>query len=461
MAQKKKPSDEDKLHGRSREVKHVVSQMSDVDFFDYRLVVRTSGIADLNAGHSGLRQGLIYVESLVEEMRSGNYASAQTQLLRSLQVFEESYNLIRRALTDLGEYYNDHPTEVREINHGLTEMCDGCDCLVKALVSLRQVKIGESIELSRRALTHLREAAHRIGSHLRDIKDCCPSNVEFEVMDIRDDENRVQVAGMVPVDIAPCQKNHAPGEPCDRPHNQSNNGSTSEDRKAEIEPAISRDVKLPAAPVPKMDDATAELVQQVQDKHVPLDQVAEAVQASDPSDVQQVPLISRDLSDESAMEDLMKHVSENRAKTIDKLVADARAAKAEAIGGSGHVPVPGEQVPGMQPMSVKTGPMQAAAQVVDITIKPANDMKDKAAERAEKVDKKSEKSGKKSEKGLQKALEKAKETTSKRPPRKASKSETSMPALPKPEKKKKDEDLSELTFDDSDFDFNKAGKKKS
>ncbi len=80
-----------------------------------------------------MRQGLIYVESLVEEMRSGNYGVAYSQLLRSLEVFENSYNQIRRALVELGEYYDDHPTEVREINHGLTDLCDGCDNLVKAM----------------------------------------------------------------------------------------------------------------------------------------------------------------------------------------------------------------------------------------------------------------------------------------------------------------------------------------
>ncbi|MCC6980773.1 MAG: hypothetical protein IT343_20805, partial [Candidatus Melainabacteria bacterium] len=181
MANKKKPSDDERIHGRSREVKHVVKQMSDVDFFDYRLVVRSSGIQELIEGHTSLRQGLLCVESLCEELRGGNYQLAHSHLLRSLQIFEQSHNQIRRALTDLGEYYDDHPIEVREINHGLTDMCDGCDCLVKALVALRQVKTGESLELGKRALTHLRESAHRIGSHLRDIKDCCPSNVEFEV----------------------------------------------------------------------------------------------------------------------------------------------------------------------------------------------------------------------------------------------------------------------------------------
>ncbi len=41
-------------------------------------------------------------------------------------------------------------------------------------------------------------------------------------------------------------------------------------------------------------------------------------------------MIARNFQDESAMEELMRKVSENRAKTIDRLVSDARAAKAES-----------------------------------------------------------------------------------------------------------------------------------
>lgn len=464
MANKKKPSDDDRMHGRSREVKHVVSQMSDVDFFDYRLVVRSSGIQELMAGHSGLRQGLLYVESLVEELRSGNYGVAFSLLVRSLEVFEESYNQIRRALVELGEYYDDHPTEVREINHGLTEMCDGCDNLVKAMVSLRQTKTGESLEMSRRALTHLREAAHRIGSHLRDIKDCCPSNVEFEVVDIRENEIRAEsgLEGARPVEMVSCHSTHALGEPCDQKKNDV------QDKGAEKKD-VDREIDLG-----KRDPEVARLVEQLQDKHVPLDQIAESVTATDAAQVTEVPLIARDLHDESAVEELMRKVSENRHRTIDKLVADARAAKAEAIANTNYVPLPGEQVPGMQPMGVKTGPMQAAANVVDVHAKlgkakadaggSAKGKSEKAekTEKAEKPDKaeKPVKTGKQSKKVLENALEKAKEKA-KRPPRKVgSKSETSLPAGAALEKKsKQDEEVKELTFDDCDLDFNKAGKK--
>jgi len=428
VANKKKPTDDERIHGRSREVKHVVKQMSDVDFFDYRLVVRSSGIQELIEGHTSLRQGLVCVESLCEGLRGGNYQLAHTHLLRSLQIFEQSHNQIRRALTDLGEYYDDHPTEVREINHGLTEMCDGCDCLVKALVALRQIKTGESLELGRRALTHLRESAHRIGSHLRDIKDCCPSNVEFEVLDIRDEDARVtgSIEGAKPVEMVSCHSTHAPGEPCDQVAEQ-------EVSEEQIE----------------------QLAQQIEDKHVPLDQVAQAVDAvADPNAVMQVPLISRGFDDESAMEELMRQVSLTRARTIDRLVADARAAKAEAIANTDRVPVPGEEVPGMQPMNVKTGPMQAAANVVDVESKLGS-------AKAEKTEKSGGKSGgKKSGKVLENALEKAKETAKKRP-RKFTKSETRLPSASKPAKKKADEELVELTFDDTDLDFNKAGKKKT
>lgn len=454
VANKKKPSDDERIHGRSREVKHVVKQMSDVDFFDYRLVVRSSGIQELIEGHTSLRQGLLCVESLCEELRGGNYQLAHSHLLRSLQIFEQSHNQIRRALTDLGEYYDDHPIEVREINHGLTDMCDGCDCLVKALVALRQVKTGESLELGKRALTHLRESAHRIGSHLRDIKDCCPSNVEFEVLDIRDQEARTVggIEGAKPVEMVSCHSTHGPGEPCDQ-----------SDRSDSSEASDSSNSSDTAAPA----NEKQEIVKQLEDKHVPLDQIARAVEAiADPTAVTQVPLISRGFDDESAMEELMRQVSLTRAQTIDRLVADARAAKAEAIGNSDRVPLPGEAVPGMQPMNVKTGPMQAAANVVDVQSKMTSQKKAKADGQAEKTAKaeKSEKanksSGKKSGKVLEKALEKAKETAKKRP-RKFTKSETRLPAAPKSEKKQPEEDLSELTFDDADFDFNKAAKKKT
>ncbi len=468
MANNNQSSDDDRMHGRSREVKHVVNQMSDVDFFDYRLVVRSSGIQELMAGHSGLRQGLLYVESLVEELRSGNYGVAHALLLRSLEVFENSYNQIRRALVELGEYYDDHPTEVREINHGLTEMCDGCDNLVKAMVALRQTKTGESLEMSRRALTHLRESAHRIGSHLRDIKDCCPSNIEFEVMDIRENETRAEggIEGARPVEMTSCHSSHGPGEPCDQKpvevqktdgkkndnkndnknENTKRDGKNEDRKKDEARREENAKEEQRKAELKQHQEVVARLVEQLEDKHVPLDKIAEAVTAADPADVKNVPLMSRDLHDESAMEELMRKVSENRAKTIDRLVADARAAKAEAIADTNYVPTPGEQVPGMQPMTVKTGPMQAAGQVVDVQAKLS-----KA--------KKAEKGGKQSKKNLEKALEKAKEKA-KRPPRKiGSKSETSLPAASASEKKKKkDEDLNELTFDDTDLDFNKAGK---
>ena len=459
MAEEKKPSEDDRVHGRSREVKHVVNQMSDVDFFDYRLVVRSSGIQELLAGHTGLRQGLVYVESLVEELRSGNYGVAHSQLLRSLQIFEDSYNQIRRALVDLGEYYDDHPVEVREINHGLTDLCDGCDNLVKSLVALRQTKTGEALETSRRGLTHLREAAHRIGSHLRDIKDCCPSNVEFEVLDIRANEERIARAmeGAKPVQMVSCHSTHGPGEPCDQ--------------KANEIPARRIDshklsVETPVA-MSNYDEETAQLAQQLKDKHVPLDKIAEAVDADpNPSELSNVPQIARDLNDETAMEELMRKVSENRARTIDKLVSDARAAKAEAISNTNYVPVPGEEVPGMQPMNVNnTKPAKGKTS----TAAGAKSNKSEKAERSDKPDKtdksdkadKAAKSGKGNKKVLEKALEKAKEKKEKRPPSKmGSKSETGMPAVIPPERKKKKEELlEELTFDDGDLDFNRAAKK--
>ena len=448
------------MHGRSREVKHVVSQMSDVDFFDYRLVVRSSGIQELNHGHSGLRQGLLHVESLCEELRAGNYGLAHSDLLRALQIFEESHNKIRHALAELGEYYDDHPTEVREINHGLTEMCDGCDCLVKALVSLRQTKTGESLEMGRRALTHLREAAHRIGSHLRDIKDCCPSNVEFEVMDIRENEARDNGAmeGAKPVEMVACHSTHAPGEPC-------NHAPGSQPKTEEKKPD---DLTEPEEP--NQEDVVAQLTEQLEDKHVPLDKVAEAVESvGDPSAVTEVPLMARDLKDESAMEELMRQVSENRARTIDRLVSDARAAKAEAIANTNYVPTPGEEVPGMKPMAVNTGPMMAAANVVDVQAKLSDAKKGKAetAEKGADSDRKADKSAKINDKSakkqtgkvLEKALEKAKETA-RRTPRNAAKSDTAPAGIVRTEKKaKKEEEPAELTFDDSDLDFNKAGKK--
>lgn len=469
MANKKKPSDDDRMHGRSREVKHVVNQMSDVDFFDYRLVVRSSGIQELMAGHSNLRQGLIYVESLVEEMRSGNYGVAYSQLLRSLEVFENSYNQIRRALVELGEYYDDHPTEVREINHGLTDLCDGCDNLVKAMVSLRQTKTGESLELSRRALTHLREAAHRIGSHLRDIKDCCPSNIEYEVMDIRENEIRAEsgLEGARPVEMPSCHSTHAAGEPCDQKQSDVRLDTTSKNDQHKNDELNHEQV-------------VAQLVEKLEDKHVPLNQIGETVSAADPTLLETVPMIARDFQDESAMEELMRQVSENRAKTIDRLVSDARAAKAEAIANTNRVPVPGEQVPGMQPMGLRTGPMLAAANVVDVQSKlnkkklPDKSEKLDKQERPESLDKsekveksehsdkteKAEKSGKHSKKNLEKALEKAKEKANRPARKEGSKGETSLPAAAEPEKRiKKGEDLNELTFDDSDLDFNKAGKK--
>lgn len=475
VANKKKPSDDERIHGRSREVKHVVKQMSDVDFFDYRLVVRSSGIQELIEGHTSLRQGLLCVESLCEELRGGNYQLAHSHLLRSLQIFEQSHNQIRRALTDLGEYYDDHPIEVREINHGLTDMCDGCDCLVKALVALRQVKTGESLELGKRALTHLRESAHRIGSHLRDIKDCCPSNVEFEVLDIRDQEARTGggIEGARPVEMVSCHSTHGPGEPCDQAGPKpaaSPQQDVSQSKETAKEPAHESARESASKVAGKIEDKNgeadsaaiaAQLAQQLEDKHVPLDQIAQAVEAlADPTSVTEVPLISRGFDDESAMEELMRQVSLTRAQTIDRLVADARAAKAEAIGSSDYVPLPGEEVPGMKPMSVKTGPMQAAANVVDVAAKLSAQKKSKA-DGQESAEKKPEKtSKKKSGKVLENALEKAKETAKKRP-RKFTKSETKIPAATKPEKKKPDEELSELTFDDADFDFNKAGKKKT
>jgi len=420
VANKKKPSEDDRIHGRSREVKHVVNQMSDVDFFDYRLVVRSSGIQELMMGHTGLRQGLVYVESLVEETRAGNYSVAYAQLLRSLQIFEESYNQIRRALVDLGEYYDDHPIEVREINYGLTEMCDGCDNLVKSVVALKQTKTGESLEMSKRALTHLREAAHRIGSHLRDIKDCCPSNIEFEVLDIRENEARIarELQGAKPVEMVSCHTTHAPGEPCDQKPDNS------------------------AVPS-NHDEETAQLAQQLKEHQVSLEKITQSLETeADTSIAKTVAHFARSMDDESAMEDLMRKVSENRARTIDKLVADARAAKAEAIANTLYVPMPGEEVPGMRPMNAKFEPVQEKSG----SNKTENTVQKSGAKKVEKV--------------LEKALEKAKDTAKKRPA-KGSKSETRLPAAAKSVKAKLEEEVGELTFDDGDLDFNKAAKKKA
>lgn len=490
MANKKEPSDEDRVHGRSREVKHVVNQMSDVDFFDYRLVVRSSGIQELMMGHTGLRQGLVYVESLVEETRAGNYAVAYAQLLRSLQIFEDSYNQIRRALVDLGEYYDDHPIEVREINHGLTEMCDGCDNLVKSVVALKQTKTGESLEMSKRALTHLREAAHRIGSHLRDIKDCCPSNIEFEVLDIRENEARIarQMEGAKPVEMQSCHSSHGPGEPCD----QQPNAGKVERGKPDAIPVKVESKRAPAenpVSLSNHDQETAQLAQQLKEHQVSLEKITESLESDpDSSIAKTVAHFARSVDDESAMEDLMRKVSENRARTIDKLVADARAAKAEAIANVNYVPTPGEEVPGMQPMSFENVPRLAVAgeSSAESTIlkgktdsgadsekasgspidKKSAKLQDKSArvlEKSEPVEK-PEKTGKSSEKAsqkvLEKALERAKEKNERRPPRKAgAKSEAGTSAAVAPEKKKKREELvEELTFDDTGMDFNKAGK---
>ncbi|MBC8000494.1 MAG: hypothetical protein IAF58_21260 [Leptolyngbya sp.] len=277
----KKTTDNDKMHGRSREVAKVVDQMSDVDFFDYRLIVRPSGMQELVYGHSGLRQGLQCVESLCEELRAGNYGAGHGLLLRSLETFEQSHQLIRRSLVDLGEYYNDHPNEVREINHGLTEMCDGCDCLVKALVALRHTKTGEALELSRRALTHLREAAHRVGSHLRDIRDCCPTNIEYQVMDIRDEDRQCDPAsaGSKEAVVPTC---HSPS--CENP----------EHAHSEVHVEIS-----------KKSDAASELT-------------AEELVAT----------FARSNKEEDEVEEAMRLASVARTQTMDKLVADARAVKA-------------------------------------------------------------------------------------------------------------------------------------
>lgn len=420
MANDKKPSDDDRIHGRSREVKHVVNQMSDVDFFDYRLVVRSSGIQELMMGHTGLRQGLVYVESLVEETRAGNYSVAYAQLLRSLQIFEDSYNLIRHALVDLGEYYEDHPIEVREINYGLTEMCDGCDNLVKSVVALKQQKSGESLEMSKRALTHLREAAHRIGSHLRDIKDCCPSNIEFEVLDIRENEARIarSMQGAKPVEMQSCHSSHGPGELCD----QKPVAEKIENKRSPAENPVS---------LSNHDEETAQLAQHLKENQVSLDKIADSLESDASSiEVRTGSRFSRGVDDESAMEELMRKVSENRARTIDKLVADARAAKAEAIANTLYVPLPGEEVPGMQPINSQTESRQEEA------------------------------GDGKGEEVLEKALEKAKETAKKRP-RKITKSETQVPAAAKSVKAKVDEEVDELTFDDVGADLNKAAKKKT
>lgn len=470
MANKKEPSEEDRVHGRSREVKHVVNQMSDVDFFDYRLVVRSSGIQELMMGHTGLRQGLVYVESLVEETRAGNYSVAYAQLLRSLQIFEDSYNQIRRALVDLGEYYDDHPIEVREINHGLTEMCDGCDSLVKSVVALKQTKTGESLEMSKRALTHLREAAHRIGSHLRDIKDCCPSNIEFEVLDIRENEARIarEMEGAKPVEMQSCHSSHGPGEPCDH---EPNAGKV-EKGKADSKPVKSEGRRAPEAnPVSlsNHDEETAQLAQQLKGNQVSLEKITESLEADpDSSIAKTVARFARSVDDESAMEDLMRKVSENRARTIDKLVADARAAKAEAIANVNYVPLPGEEVPGMQAMDLKGGLLSSSVEEGsgsqnDKKALKTQDKAGKDREKSEQADK-SGKTGKSSDKAsiqvLEKALEKAKEKKEKRPPKKVgSKSEASLPSVAPAEKKKKREELvDELTFDDTGMDFNKAGK---
>jgi hypothetical protein len=130
------------------------------------------------------------------------------------------------------------------------------------------------------------------------------------------------------------------------------------------------------------------------------------------------------------MEELMRKVSENRARTIDKLVADARAAKAEAIANTLYVPLPGEEVPGMQPINSQTESRQEEA------------------------------GDGKGEEVLEKALEKAKETAKKRP-RKITKSETQVQAAAKSVKAKVDEEVDELTFDDVGADLNKAAKKKT
>ncbi len=472
MANKKKPSDDDRVHGRSREVKHVVNQMSDVDFFDYRLVVRSSGIQELMMGHTGLRQGLVYVESLVEETRAGNYATAYGQLLRSLQIFEDSYNQIRRALVDLGEYYDDHPTEVREINYGLTEMCDGCDSLVKSVVALKQNKTGESLEMSKRALTHLREAAHRIGSHLRDIKDCCPSNIEFEVLDIRENEARIarEMEGAKPVEMQSCHSTHGPGEPCDQKPVLERN----ESEKSDVIPVKIEGKKAVAensAQLNNHDEETAQLAQQLKEHQLSLEKIAESLDV-DPSSTagRVISHFSRGVDDESAMEELMRKVSENRARTIDKLVADARAAKAEAIANTLYIPMPGEEVPGMQPMNVKPAQIQhsqsvgAANSITSKTkteeVQEKSEPDQAASETMENIEKTAKSKEKASKDGLEKALEKAKDKKEKRPPKKdGSKSETGMAAAAPPEKRKKKEELvDELTFDDTGMDFNKAGK---
>ncbi|MCC7529482.1 MAG: hypothetical protein IT342_13240, partial [Candidatus Melainabacteria bacterium] len=284
---------------------------------------------------------------------------------------------------------------------------------------------------------------------------------------IRENEVRAQsgLEGARPVEIVACHSTHAPGEPCDQKKNDGSNKDGEKknvDRKGDLN---------------RRDPEVARLVEQLKDRHVPLDQIAESVTSNDAAEVTQVPMIGRDLYDESAMEELMRKVSENRARTIDKLVSDARAAKAEAIANTSYVPMPGEPVPGMQPMGVKTGPMQAAANVVDVHAKPGKAKADAGGtgkgksekaeksdrtEKAEKSDKaeKPGKSGKQSKKVLENALEKAKEKA-KRPPRKIGiRSEASPPAATAPhEKSRQEEDMKELTFDDSDLDFNKAAKK--
>lgn len=409
----KKTTDNDKMHGRSREVAKVVNQMSDVDFFDYRLIVRPSGMQELVYGHSGLRQGLQCVESLCEELRAGNYGAGHGLLLRSLETFEQSHQLIRRSLIDLGEYYNDHPNEVREINHGLTEMCDGCDCLVKALVALRQTKTGEALELSRRALTHLREAAHRVGSHLRDIRDCCPTNVEYQVMDIRDEERQCDpaLAGSKEPVSPTC---HSPN--CQNPEH------------SHIEGGIE---------VSKVEDTPKELT-------------AEELAAT----------FSRTNQEEQAVEEKLRLAAIARTETMDKLVADARAAKAA------------EQA--KQAKEQRAAEARLAAEKEDAALAVAKAAESKAAEIRAEEDKKARA---------------AVSSNTKRPAlSKSSKSEDSKVeylkgsvelgnvsalsvfgnGLGDAQRTAKNssiknlsnqEELAELTFDDADLDYNKAAKK--
>lgn len=185
MARKRQPK---KNRIRSPRLSDVIDRVSNSDFFDYRLVVKPNGVKELTYGHTDLCQGLQSVETVVEELRSTRFVYGRELLMRSINVFSEADSLVMMGLTDLEDYYSEHPDEVRDILEGVKEMNEGRRILVKALRALDEARTGEALAFSRHALAHLREAGHMIGGRIRELKERCPESFDYEVLDLRSND---------------------------------------------------------------------------------------------------------------------------------------------------------------------------------------------------------------------------------------------------------------------------------